>query len=63
VQELRQKPLRRNYAMIDVLWFAGFVLCLASAALYPVNRLLTFGFSLAGILVFIGCGGVAVSLP
>lgn len=54
-QILRQTRFRRGYAMIDVLWLAGFVLCLAGAALYPVNRLLTYGFSLAGILVFIGC--------
>jgi uncharacterized membrane protein YphA (DoxX/SURF4 family) len=54
-QILRQTPLRRSYAMIDALWLAGFVLCLAGAALYPFNRLSTYGFSLAGILVFIGC--------
>ncbi len=52
---LRQMRLRRSYALIDVLWLLGFALCLASAALYPVNRLLTFGLSLAGIFVFIGC--------
>jgi hypothetical protein len=41
--------------MIDILWLLGFVLCLTSGALYPVNRLLTFGLSFSGILVFIGC--------
>jgi uncharacterized membrane protein YphA (DoxX/SURF4 family) len=55
VKELRQKSLQRNYAMIDVLWLAGFMLCLASAALYPVNSVLTYGLSILGILVFIGC--------
>lgn len=55
VTELREKRLRRSSAMIDVLWLAGFVLCLAGAALYPVNRLLTYGLSFAGLLVFIGC--------
>jgi uncharacterized membrane protein YphA (DoxX/SURF4 family) len=55
VQTLRQMPIRRSYAMIDALWLAGFVLCLGSAALYPVNRLLTYGLSLAGMLLFIGC--------
>jgi len=55
VQQLRKTPLRRSSAMIDILWLLGFVLCLASGALYPVNRLLTFSLSFSGILVFIGC--------
>lgn len=57
VEMLHRTPVRRSYVMIDALWAAGFVLCLASGALYPVNPLLTYGLSLAGILVFLGCAG------
>ena len=55
VRDLKRTRLSRSHASIDILWLAGFVLCLGSAALYPVNRLLTFGLSFLGILVFIGC--------
>lgn len=54
-RDLRQTRLKRSHAPIDVLWLVGFVLCLASGALYPVDRLLTFGLSFLGIIVFIGC--------
>ena len=55
VQDLRQARLQRTHAPIDALWLFGFVLCLASGALYPVNRLLTYGLSFLGIIVFVGC--------
>jgi uncharacterized membrane protein YphA (DoxX/SURF4 family) len=55
VHELRRTRLQRSYALIDVLWLTGFLLCLGGAALYPVNRILTYSFSLSGILVFLAC--------
>jgi uncharacterized membrane protein YphA (DoxX/SURF4 family) len=54
--EFRQIPVRRSSVKIDALWLAGIALCLAAAALHPVNRWLTFGLSGLGIGVFLACG-------
>jgi uncharacterized membrane protein YphA (DoxX/SURF4 family) len=56
ISAFKQTPLRRNYAKIDLLCFAGIGFCLAAGALHPVSRLLTFGLSAAGIMIFLACG-------
>jgi hypothetical protein len=56
VSEAKKVPLRRVNLKIDLLWLAGILLCLASAALHPVSRNLTFGVSAVGIAVIIVCG-------
>jgi hypothetical protein len=56
VSEVKQVALRRVNTKIDLLWLAGAGLCLAAAALHPVNRWLTFALSGAGIAVFLACG-------
>lgn len=57
VSEFRHIRLRRNFWQVDLVWFAGLVLCLAAGAFHESNRTMTFTLSFAGIAVFLA-GGV-----
>ncbi|HEX8264063.1 MAG TPA: hypothetical protein VF596_01465 [Pyrinomonadaceae bacterium] len=57
VSEFRHIRLRRNFWQVDLVWFAGLVLCLAAGAFHESNRAMTFTLSFAGIAVFLA-GGV-----
>jgi len=57
VSEFRHIPLRRNFWQVDLVWFAGLILCLAAGAFHDTNRAMTFTLSFAGIAVFLA-GGV-----
>ena len=57
VSEFRHIRLRRNFWQVDLVWFAGLVLCLAAGAFHDTNRVMTFTLSFAGIAVFLA-GGV-----
>jgi hypothetical protein len=56
VSEFRHIPLRRNFWQVDLVWFAGLILCLAAGALHDTNRVMTFTLSFAGIAVFLAGG-------
>lgn len=55
--EFRHIRLRRNFWQVDVVWFAGLLLCLAAGAFHATNRAMTFALSFTGIAVFLA-GGV-----
>lgn len=57
VSEFRHIRLRRNFWQVDLVWFAGLILCLAAGAYHETNRFMTFTLSFAGIAVFLA-GGV-----
>jgi hypothetical protein len=56
VSEFRHIPLRRNFWQVDLVWFAGLILCLAAGAFHDTNRTMTFTLSFAGIAVFLAGG-------
>ncbi|HEX8398107.1 MAG TPA: hypothetical protein VF644_11820 [Pyrinomonadaceae bacterium] len=57
VSEFRHIRLRRNFWQVDLVWFAGLILCLAAGVFHDTNQFMTFTLSFAGIAVFLA-GGV-----
>lgn len=55
--EFRAVRLRREYWQVDLVWLAGFALCLAAGSFHETNRAATFALSFAGIATFLA-GGV-----
>ena len=56
VSEFRHIRLRRNFWQVDLVWFAGLILCLAAGTFHDTNRVMTFTLSFAGIAVFLAGG-------
>lgn len=58
-RDLRPVRLERRRPAIDGLCLFGLALCLASAPAHSIDRRLTFGLSLAGLLIFSVCALLA----